>query len=79
MAPDELVYQLLQDITLRPRAAIKPEDRLIEDLSITGDDLSMWFARELQRQLRDRPTAEEWRNVHTVQDAVELAVLHWQP
>lgn len=74
--PVELVFSLLQEITLRPRSEIRPEQDLQRDLRISGDDLSMWFALELQGRLDIRPTNEEWRAVRTVRDALDLVKRH---
>lgn len=69
---EEFVYTLVHEITNRSRTELRPELDLQRDLRIDGDDLSMWFARDIERRFQIRPTAAEWRGVHTIADALSL-------
>ena len=67
-----VVRVTLADLTGVSAEAIRAEDRLVEDLKVTSDDLSFVFVPEVERQLGLRVRTERWRSVHTTQDAIDL-------
>lgn len=72
MDPEAVVYRLLERETLRRRDSIRAEHRLVADLKMDGDDFAMSFVRELQKELGFRARREEWEQVVTVADVLEL-------
>lgn len=69
---DGIVREALADITGASAETIHSEDRLVDDLKATGDDLSFVFVPAVERQLGVPIEHEAWRRVFTVQDAVHV-------
>jgi hypothetical protein len=69
---DGVVRKVLEDTTGTPASAIRPELRLVDDLTAASDDLSFLFVPAVERELNVHVRQELWRSVHTVQDAVDV-------
>ena len=72
MAPEAVVYRLLERWSPRRRDSIRADHRLLADLKWDGDDFGMSFVRELQKELGFRAHREEWERVVTVADVLKL-------
>ena len=66
------VLEVLSRITLRPEGEIRLEHDLIDDLRIDSDDLSFGMVLGLEHRFGVRTTQEDWNNVHTVADVIQV-------
>lgn len=68
---EEAVFSILKNY-VDPKRELKLSDRLIKDLKINSDVLSFEFALPLEEKLKIYPPVEEWKNVYTIRDVIEL-------
>ncbi len=68
----DVVLTCLADIIDHPLEAIRPTDRIVEDLRAGGDDLSFIFIPCVESALQVRVPVTAWTSVFTVQDAIDL-------
>lgn len=66
------IVSIIRDHLAVRHVQIQPSDRLVKDLKIASDDLSFLFAPEVERSFGIKIAQEEWANVYTVADAVNL-------
>ena len=66
------VFEMIENILVKPRSKFRVTDKLVSDLKINSDDLSFIFAPEREKKLGIEVPAEEWSEVYTVQDAINL-------
>jgi len=66
-----LVIDVLSDM-IGPVDEKTLDRHLVHDLKIDSDDLSFLFADRLQKILKVRVPTEEWAQVATARDAIEL-------
>jgi acyl carrier protein len=69
---EETVWETLESILLCSRNELSPSASLVDDLKIHSDDLSFIFVPELEKKLRVKIPVEEWDNVYTIQNAIDL-------
>lgn len=69
---EEAVFMMLENILVKPRSTFRVTDKLVRDLKIDSDDLSFIFVPELENKLELEVPEEEWSEVYTVQDAINL-------
>lgn len=74
--PAGTVYDLLEEITLRPRSDLRGALRLSRDLRVRGDSYELHLVPELERRLGIHPSGPEWATVDTVQDLITLVDAH---
>jgi acyl carrier protein len=65
------VISVLVDLGVR-KEDVKPESRLMEDLRVTGDDLSFVYVLNIQKIFGVKIPHAEWEHVETVNDTIEL-------
>jgi acyl carrier protein len=65
------VCELLKDIVGSQRQ-LRLTYRLVKDLKIDSDVLSFEFAIPLQEKLKIDVPDEEWLNIYTIEDAINL-------
>jgi acyl carrier protein len=68
----EMVLHVMERELAIPREKISLTDRFVADLQIDSDDLSLLFVPALQREIAVEIPIEAWREVYSVQDAVDL-------
>lgn len=68
---ERAVFELLKDIVGSQRE-LSLTDRLVKDLKIDSDVLSFEFCLLLQEQLKIDVPDEEWLQVYTIEDAINL-------
>ncbi len=68
----QIVFETLEDILLMPKSKINLTDRLMRDLHMHTDDATFDFAMGLQKKLNIKVPVEAWKNVYTVQDAINV-------
>lgn len=56
---EEAVFEVLEDILLRPRSEFRLVDQLGPDLKVDGDDFSFIFVPELEKKLKITVPVEE--------------------
>jgi len=66
------VFEVLEDILKRPKDEFHVTDRLVRDLKVCSDDLSFLFVPELEKRVNAKVPVEEWHEVFTVQDTIDL-------
>ena len=69
---EDAVFAAIEDLSQRHRSQIDPSASLVQDLQITGDDVTFVFVPEVERALGVKIQPETWRQVRTVQDAIDL-------
>ena len=74
--PALAVYALLEEITLRPRFALRDNLSLKQDLRVGPDSYALQVIPVLERRLGIHPSQDEWGAVATVADLVTLAEAH---
>ena len=67
-----VVVSIMAELAGIDSSRIKSDDRLLQDLGITGDDLTFVFVPSAERKLGVRIAAGEWGHVSTVGDAIYL-------
>lgn len=73
---EEVVYRHLADITSLPPSRIRPTDRVVGDLKISGDDISFLLIPRTQKDLGVELGEGEWRVMRTVGDMIETFCKH---
>jgi len=68
---ERAVFELLKDIVGSQRE-LRLTDRLVKDLKIDSDVLSFEFCLPLQEQVKIDVPDEEWLQVYTIEDAINL-------
>lgn len=68
---EDAVLQVIGEIVGRKRS-FTLSSKLVSDLKISSDDLSMYFVPQLERRLNVKTPPHEWRTVYTGQDACAL-------
>lgn len=68
---EKAVCELLKDIVGSQRQ-LRLTYRLVKDLNIDSDVLSFEFAIPLQEKLKIDIPDEEWLNIYTIEDAINL-------
>jgi acyl carrier protein len=71
-----VVYELLERWGNKPAASIRETDRILDDISMDGDDYGMSFVPELQERLGFKASRKEWETIVTVGDLVRLVEQH---
>lgn len=69
---EEAVLETIADILLCDKAELWLSARLVDDLNIDSDDLSLMFVPDLEKRLKVKIPIKEWNNVYTIQDAIDL-------
>ena len=65
---ESVVIHVVREIVGKSRL-VRLSDTFINDLHISSDDLSMYFAPQVERRLNVKVPLAEWRNVTTLADA----------
>jgi hypothetical protein len=68
---EEVVLQVIGDIVGK-KCNFTLYSKVVSDLNISSDDLSMYFVPELERRLGVRVPLHEWRTVETGNDVCTL-------
>lgn len=69
---ENAVLAAIEDLSPRHRSQIDLSASFVQDLQITGDDVTFVFIPQVERALGVKLQAERWRHVRTVQDAIDL-------
>lgn len=69
---EKVVLELLEYFVCEPGYKPHLTDNLIHDLRVDGDDFGIDFVLEIQSRLQIKIPVDEWNQVFTVQDVVNL-------
>ncbi len=52
------------------KAPLDPKDKLVDDLMICGDDLSLGITRDLEKEFNIKLKQEDVNNIYTLEDLI---------
>lgn len=71
------VFETIKDLLNDPEIDLRLTDRLVRDLRIDGDELSL-FGILLQEKLKIDIPDEAWMEVYTIGDTIDLLNKYWK-
>lgn len=76
MTIPDVVRDIISDILACDPEELRPDQHLIRDLHMDGDDASFLLVPELEKALGVKVPRKEWEMVGTIQDILDLMEQH---